>query len=82
MAEWIYLLGWIAVPIAAIALSGWWHERQNHAVLDGWLREAHDAYIQLATQNARLRAELHRDDRERADLAYAMFDAAYSEGEI
>ena len=68
--EWLYWIGWIAVPIAAIALSGWWHERENHAVLDKWLREAHDAYTQLATQNAHLRAELHRVDRERADLVW------------
>lgn len=70
--EWLYWIGWIGVPIAAIALSGWWHERENHAVLDTWLREAHDAYTQLATQNAHLRAELARVDRERADLVWVL----------
>lgn len=76
MPEWVYWIGWIAVPIAAVAMSGWWRERQNHVILDQWLREAHDAYMTLVTQNAHLRAELNRIDRERADLAYAMFDAA------
>lgn len=79
MPEWVYWIGWLAVPIAAIALSGWWHERENHAVLDKLLREAHDAYMAQATQNAHLRAELHRVDSERADLAYVMFDAVHPE---
>lgn len=77
--EWIYWVGWLAVPIAAIALSGWWHERQTHAILDELLRDAHNAYLELVTQNRHLRAELHRVDRERADLAYAAFDATHPE---
>jgi hypothetical protein len=68
--EWVYWVGWLAVPVALVALSGWWHERDSHRELDAYLVELQNEHRQQATMNRQLRAELSRVDREIANLRY------------
>lgn len=69
--EWVYWVGWLAVPVALVALSGWWHERDSHRELRDYLIELRQENIERATMNRQLRAELTRVDRENADMRHA-----------
>lgn len=74
MPEWVYWLGWLAVPVAAVALSGWRHERMAHRDLDNWLKVIQDEYTKMRTMNEQLRSELNRVDHENAGLRAALFE--------
>lgn len=72
MPEWVYGLGWLAVPVAAVALSAWWHERQHHISIDEWLVELQARHHDALVSNQQLRQELGRVDREYNNLRHAM----------
>lgn len=74
MPEWVYVLGWLAVPVALVALSGWWHERDTHREMDTWTRTVWQQYVDLRTINQQLRSALRELERERANLRQGMVD--------
>lgn len=74
MPEWLYMAGWLAVPVAMLALMGWWHERMSHRELDDWLTVLQEEYGKTRTMNDQLRAELNRVDHENAGLRAALLE--------
>lgn len=78
MSEWLNMGALLAVPLAAVALMGWWHERRSHRDLDEWLKLLQEEYGKVRTMNEQLRSELNRVDHENKDLRAALFNKKVS----
>lgn len=68
MPEWVYWVGWLAVPVALVAASAWWHEREQFNDLQQWFDLLQDEMNDVRTMNGQLRRELNRVEMEHGDL--------------
>lgn len=71
MPEWVYWLGWLAVPVAAIALSAWWHERNVSQALSDLVAEIQTSYHDMLVVNGQLRRALRQLEREQGEMRHA-----------
>ena len=70
--EWVYWLGWLAVPVAAVALSAWWHERNVSQALDELLQEIQGKYHETLVVNHQLRGEMRLLERKQTGERHAL----------
>lgn len=72
MPEWVYLAGWLAVPVACVLGSLWWHEREHHRDVDELLLRLQNGNRDLLATNHQLRVALHAAEREQQGMRHAM----------
>lgn len=59
MPEWVYGLGWLAVPALAVVASLYWHERQIGLDTQERLEELRKAHADLLIMNSQQRREIN-----------------------
>lgn len=72
MPEWVYGLGWLAVPALAVALSVLWHERSANRTLSDLLTEIRQSYYDTLVVNRQLRSALHQLESEQVEARHAL----------